>query len=204
MRTPSGLPAPNQLKQLMQAMATLDAILSPEWEYRYYSFDARWSNSEQMGSIRNGHGDVFYVLFNEAGCILKGYSHEYPSAFASEAFYRTVPREFSKLIEEPAFSPQQVSFCYWCSTDVADWQSSVKEADIDEGAFFLLQDLDGDPVSYARFASDYFEVDIDLENIASVLRGTPMSKQLAKSLNPEVDFSSLLRELAGIGFPASI
>ena len=203
MKTPSGLPAPERLKPLMQAMATLDAILSPSWEYRYYSFDARWSNSQQIGSIRNGLGDSVFVLFSEAGCILKGYSHEYPSAFTPESFYQTIPREFSDLVEEPAFSPQQVSFCYWYSTGMADWQSSVKESDIDERAFFLLQDLDSDPVFYVRFASDYFEADIDPENVASVLQRTPMSNQLAKSLNPEIDFSSLLEELAGIGFPAA-
>lgn len=203
MKTPSSLPAPLRLKQVIQAMATLDAVLSPEWEYRYYSFDARWSNSAQMGSIRNGHGDDVFVLFNEAGCVLKGHSHEYPSTFTPEAFYQNIPQEFSEVVGEPAFSPQQVSYCYWHSINAAEWQSSVPESEIDSQVFFLLQCLDGDPDSYTRFAAEYFETDVDLESVASVLRGRPLSEHLAKTLNPEIDFSSLLEDCAGIGFPAA-
>ncbi|MBO6551131.1 MAG: hypothetical protein JJ964_16135, partial [Rhizobiales bacterium] len=56
----SKLPSPLQLKRLLQSLALLDAIMSPEWEYRYYSFDAQWSPSETMGSMRNGSGDEFF------------------------------------------------------------------------------------------------------------------------------------------------
>ena len=37
-------------------MAMLDAILSPEWDCRYYSFNAGWSPDEQMGSMRERLG----------------------------------------------------------------------------------------------------------------------------------------------------
>ena len=66
------------LRRLMQSIAMLDAILSREWEFRYFSFNRRWSPGEQMGSLRNGQGDHYFALFNAAGCWLKGFDHEAP------------------------------------------------------------------------------------------------------------------------------
>ncbi len=36
----SQLPDVDPLRRLMQSLAMLDAILSPDWELRYYSFNA--------------------------------------------------------------------------------------------------------------------------------------------------------------------
>src|SRR3954463_3910296 len=74
------LPEVDRLRALLQSMAMLDAILCPEWEFRYYSFNAAWSDGERMGSMRNGSGDHFFALFNAAGCWLKGFAHEAPMA----------------------------------------------------------------------------------------------------------------------------
>ena len=46
----SKLPDVRDLMRLMQSLAILDAILSPEWDYRYSSFNSRWADGEQMGS----------------------------------------------------------------------------------------------------------------------------------------------------------
>src|SRR5690349_3975316 len=58
----SRLPDVDALRRLLQNMAMLDAILSPEWEYRYYSFNSKWARGEQMGSMRDGCGDDFFAL----------------------------------------------------------------------------------------------------------------------------------------------
>ena len=55
----------------------LDAII-PEWEYRYYSFNAHWGPGEVLASMRNGSGDEYYLLFSSAGAILKRFAHEAP------------------------------------------------------------------------------------------------------------------------------
>jgi len=54
----------------------LDAILCPEWEYRYHSFNARWAGGEAMASMRDGCGDGYFILFTAAGAIMKGFVHE--------------------------------------------------------------------------------------------------------------------------------
>ena len=54
------LPAIKQLKLLAQSLAMLDAIIEPEWEFRYYSFNAHWGREEAMASMRNGSGDDYF------------------------------------------------------------------------------------------------------------------------------------------------
>lgn len=66
------LPDVAQLRALLQSLATLDATLSPEWVYRYYSFNAHWSPNDEMGSMRDGSGDEFFAVFNFAGCLING------------------------------------------------------------------------------------------------------------------------------------
>ncbi len=66
-------PPPATLKRTTQSFATLDLIVSPEWEDRYYSFDSNWSPSEQMASMRDGCGDEWFLLFGSSGwAALKG------------------------------------------------------------------------------------------------------------------------------------
>ncbi|WP_394393217.1 hypothetical protein [Shewanella woodyi] len=72
----NSMPEISELKKLLQSLAILDAIMSPEWDERYYSFNSKWDKSEQMGSMRNGCGYDFSVLFNQAGCFVKGFGHE--------------------------------------------------------------------------------------------------------------------------------
>jgi hypothetical protein len=84
MRDLSKLPDIPSLRRLTRALAMLDAILSPEWEYRHYSFDAHWAEGETMASMRNGSGDEWFALFCPAGAVLKGLAHE--SAFFQPNF----------------------------------------------------------------------------------------------------------------------
>jgi hypothetical protein len=55
----------------------LDAIMSPDWEYRYYFFDSKWGLSEMMASMRNGQGDDFTSVKTaikiNMGCFIRLY-----------------------------------------------------------------------------------------------------------------------------------
>src|SRR5262245_26616422 len=46
----------SHVERVSQSIAVLDAILSPEWEYRFFSFNAAWdlANHERMASMRDG------------------------------------------------------------------------------------------------------------------------------------------------------
>jgi hypothetical protein len=75
-RNLSALPSPDVLKQVTKALAMLDALIERDWEYRYYSFNCKWSDHEQMASMRNGQGDAWFCVFGSAGVFLKGFDHE--------------------------------------------------------------------------------------------------------------------------------
>lgn len=202
---PSSLPAPQKLKSIMQSMAALDAILCPEWQYRYYSYDSGWGPSEQMGSIRNGSGDDVFVLFNQSGCFLKGFSHEFPdSRFSSNMFYENVPDAFKAGADEPAFSPQNVSFCAWQNLSGGGWETSIEERDLDPNVFFLIQDLDGQASTFQKFAVEYHEMQIAMQPLQAVFEHVSITEKLAKSLNPEIEYPSLLSDLKQIGYPCDV
>ncbi|WP_328392400.1 hypothetical protein OHS70_00395 [Streptomyces sp. NBC_00390] len=53
------LPTIADLRNLSRSLAMLDAILSPDWEGRYYSFNAGWAAGVELASMRNGSGDEY-------------------------------------------------------------------------------------------------------------------------------------------------
>ena len=70
------LPDLRSFRRLTRALALLDAIMSPDWEYRYYSFNAHWAEGEMMASMRNGSEDHWFALLCPAGVALHGLAHE--------------------------------------------------------------------------------------------------------------------------------
>ena len=188
----------------MQALAALDAVYCPEWEYRYYSFDCNWGTDQQMGSIRNGSGDDVYVLFNNEGCFLKGFSHEYPMGAKSyDAFYTSVPEVFLEASREPAFSPHNVNFCFWRHKGGSEWQSALPHDTLDSDIFFLIQGLNEEAKSYQAFASDYFEIETDIEHISSAYQHIAMTQPLAEAMNKDIIYSELVESLNEIGYPVA-
>jgi hypothetical protein len=79
------LPNKLHLRQICKAISVLDAILSPEWVDRYYSYQSKWSENEEFCEMRNGQGDDMMILFREEGCVINGMTHEYypPPALVS-------------------------------------------------------------------------------------------------------------------------
>lgn len=70
------LPLPAILKPLCQSIAAVEAILSPDWESRYYSYNKSWSDAEACFQMRDGQGDEMLILFSEAGTVINGFRHK--------------------------------------------------------------------------------------------------------------------------------
>jgi hypothetical protein len=72
------LPGIDTLRRLCQSLAVLDAIISEDWELRYYSYNRFWSEGrqEEFFQMRDGSGDEFQILFSPAGCVINGLAHE--------------------------------------------------------------------------------------------------------------------------------
>ena len=56
------MPDISECQRIFKAAAMLDAILMPEWEYRYYSYNSQWDANEQMASMRDGEGSLLCIV----------------------------------------------------------------------------------------------------------------------------------------------
>jgi hypothetical protein len=205
---PKALPGLASFRRRSQALAMLDAIVCADWESRYYSFNASWGEGEAMGSMRNGSGDDWFVLFGSFGAAIKGLAHETPiagdKAFAAEV-QRQVPRAFSSFLTEPAFSMDWLSYCYWREPEAASWRKVVHPdpalALSDDGSAGHLALLLEPASSYEEFAKWYYELTLPIAAIESVYAHVPLTEVLGRSLNPEVTIAHAREAAAEIGYP---
>jgi hypothetical protein len=97
------LPVISELKLRAKALAMLDAIIAPDWEDRYYSYNRNWCAGEEMASMRNGSGDDWFILFGEFGAAIKGLDHESKIAgnsVLSKEVEHQLPKSFSSFYYE--------------------------------------------------------------------------------------------------------
>ena len=141
---------------------------------------------------------------------MKGFAHESPMSPWSNQPERvwpgvldSVPAEFAEFLTEAAFSMEETTFCIWRRNDDDSWQTGEiqypEEPDPD-GSDDLLFALDGDPESYKEFAENYYERSIDLSAVQSIYQHQPMTIEIAKTLNPEVELESLRSDLEEIEY----
>jgi hypothetical protein len=219
----SRLPDVDALRRLMQSMAVLDAILSPEWEYRLYSFNSKWSKGEQMGSMRNGMGDDLFALFTKDGCFLKGFVHTAPmTPYANRnrkvwpGVLDPVPPVFARGVNEPAFMMDHTTFCIWRQYDDNCWQvGDIKfpETKLDykgraidpDGSDYLLSPYDGQPETYHARARDYFDgingENLTLGHVRHVYAHKPLTEKFVKEINPKLTLAKLAADIKEIGYP---
>jgi hypothetical protein len=205
------LPSIPELIKRTKALAALDLIISPEWEYRYYSFNAKWGVGEQIASMRNGSGDDWFLIFHEDGWAgLKGLTHE-SDAWSeggpklSAALQSVIPSALREFATEPAFSWNQTSFAYFREASSKGWTranglTSYSGLDASEGD--VLSVLCVGPEAYVTFARDYYEVEVPLEIATRIYNHAPMTCEVVKSLNSEVSLEDIETELREeIGYP---
>jgi hypothetical protein len=189
----------------------LDAILCPEWQYRYHSFNANWAAGEEMASMRDGCGDGYFILFTGAGAILKGFAHE------SEAWRRAlelgqplpgvldrVPEEFAGFLTEPAFSIDETTFCLWRRPSDPAWQTGAIESlggEDPDGSAELLRLLDGDPETYRAWAEDYFETRVARSAVEHIFGHRPLTGEVVKALNPQLSLTDVAEDVSEISYP---
>lgn len=193
------------LQRLCQSLAVLDAILCPEWEYRYFSFNADWAPGEKLASMRNGEGDDWLIFWNAHGALLKGFVHDAPMADGCPwpGVLDKVPQEFQNFLDDHAFS-RQTTFCLWRRPSDPSWCSGeIAYPDHpDPDGTSLLRFLDGDPATYRRWGEEYFGARIDPRAVEHIYRHDPLSPFVVRALNREVSLEELGDEIEQIGYPA--
>ena len=207
------LPDGPTLRAWSQSLAVLDAVLSPDWETRYFSFDTHWGEREQLASMRNGSGDEYSFTHTKDGVYGRGFDHE----SALSPFIRTPPEPWRGLLEpipdvlrpaadEPAFTMgdiPSVTLRLWRLEGDGAWSYGVPvdPPSDDDGGTALFDELDGDPRTYAAFARDYYEVDLPLSAVEHVFAHRPLTEDVVRALNPDVTLDDLADDLREIGYP---
>ncbi len=200
------LPDVESLRRRCQALAALDSILCPEWEYRYFSFNASWAEGESLSSMRNGEGDDWLILFNRHGAIVKGFvlASAMSEGCPWPGVVDAVPEDFSGFVDEPAFAIEKTTFCGWRRHSDYAWSTGSADLPAGEdpdGSGKLLRFLDGDPKTYQAWGEEYYGTRLNPRTIEQVYRHDRLSEFLVRSLNPTAKLRNLHQEIEDIGYP---
>ncbi|BCM90484.1 hypothetical protein IAD21_02337 [Abditibacteriota bacterium] len=201
---------PPHLRLLCQSLAMLDAIIEPEWESRYYSFDSHWNPGEALASMRDGSGDEYVIWFGAVGTILKGFAHE----SVMSPYQRTppcvwpgvlddVPEVFSVFWANPAFERDATTFCIWRTPSDISWQRGEIQfppGQDPDGSADLLVLLDGNPRTYQLWAEDYYEHSISLAAVTHIYEHRPLSQKVVTLLNSDLRLVDVREDAQEIGY----
>lgn len=200
----SDLPDAATLQQLCKAMAVLDAVNSPEWDYRYHSYDPNWGLDEAVFQLNTGEGDEMLILFRPEGCCINGYVEGYAQPDKAQVT-QGLPAAFEEFVFGEPVGSIGTTFCLWY-TPAQGWQTGRLDENADDGSEEMLYLLDARPESYAEWANEYFVEDsgrplIQVDDVAHVYRGEPLTKELVQRLNPELDdWEQLAIDMQEIGY----
>jgi hypothetical protein len=203
---PERLPDIAQLRRLTKSLAMLDAIICPEWEFRYYSYNSQWGEGEEMASMRDGCGDEWFLWVGREGAALKGFAHESPLAgdrsFATR-IHQTVPSCFASFLNEPAFTMDRATFCIWRRRADSTWNvvSTTERTSVEDGSAELLGILDGRPETYLAWAADYYERAVAPEAVRALYHHQALTERLVRELNSDLTLSDIAADATEIGYP---
>jgi hypothetical protein len=212
--TLTAFPDVEGMRRLTQSLAMLDAIMSPEWQNRYYSFNSKWDEREMMASMSNGSGDGYFILFDSHGAIMKGFDHESAmSPWSTEeektwsGIFDDVPIEFESFLSEPAFSIHETTFCIWRRYLDTSWQVGridYPDENDPDGSEWMLSILDGRASTYEEFAESYYEKSLNLDAIERIYKHEPLTNEIVAQLNDEITLESLTADIEQIAYPTPI
>jgi hypothetical protein len=211
----SELCPPDELRKRMISLAILDSIMSPEWQYRYYSYDPRWRKDVTLASMRNGSGDDFFILFAPEGTVIKGFAHE--SQMSPYRLRRNKPAEpgiwpgiyddlpinLYALLADPALNPDDVTYCIWWESALPGWTMSVRDFPLEDdpdGSAWHLQILDGNPYTYQEYARQYYERLVPISAIEAIYAHRPVSKETILTIDPAANVARILIDMRTYGY----
>ncbi|MEU4192927.1 hypothetical protein AB0E69_13595 [Kribbella sp. NPDC026611] len=209
------MPDPAVVLRVSRALAVLDLVLDDnEDQLRYFSFDGRWSDTEEAALMRDGSGNEYSMVFSPDGVFAYGFDHESPmSPYGNDmkpwpGLLDRVPEVFHGARDDKAFwdplGAPRATVCFWRTTGDTAWQCGPVEGDGEDGADWLFELVaDGRPEAYLTFAEDYYEVALDLEPIRHVYALMPLTEYVVTSLNPRRRLADLAEGIAEIGYPRS-
>ncbi len=198
------LPDRKTLQTICKAISVLDAIISQEWESRYYSYNNKWADNEEFCEMRNGSGDQMLILFHQDGCVINGFAHEFDQQDKSH-LTKNLPSIFDEFIFGEPVKSIGTTFCLW-TTEQKNWQVGQIE-NYEDNSAEMLNIFDGNPQTYIDWATDYFEESyvesgIPLDTVTKIYNGQTLTKEMVLTIVEELeDWKQLEADLKEIGYP---
>ncbi|WP_241775155.1 hypothetical protein [Chryseobacterium sp. ERMR1:04] len=197
------LPNTKILQTICKAISALDAILSQEWEYRYYSYNNKWSDHEEFFEMRDGSGNQMLILFPQNGCVINGFAHEYTQQ-SKQQLTTNLPSIFNEFIFGEPVNSIGTTFCLW-TIEEKNWQTGPLES-YEDNSKEMLSIFNGNPQTYIDWATEYFEdsykeTGIPLETVAKIYTGETLTKEMVLTIVEEIeDWEQLETDLLEIGY----
>ncbi|MEV6287155.1 hypothetical protein [Kribbella sp. NPDC051770] len=206
------LPDVATVRRISRALAVLDLIVCEDPAYRYYSFDARWSETEEAALMVDGSGDEFSIVFAPEGVFARGFAHESEmSPYGNNGelwpgLLDGVPDVLHAARDEPAFRDAEdgllnATVAFWRTPADDRWVSGPVAPSGDDGAERLFGVLTEGPDGYLPLAEDRYEVALDLDAIRHVYALMPLTEYVVTLLNRNRKLADLKEDLAEIGYP---
>jgi hypothetical protein len=198
------LPDRKTLQTICKAISVLDAIISQEWEYRYYSYNNKWADNEEFCEMRNGSGDQMLILFRQDGCVINGFAHEFEQQ-NKKNLTKNLPSIFDVFIFGEPVKTIGTTFCLW-TTEQKNWQVGQIE-NYEGNSEEMLSIFDGNPQTYIDWATEYFEESyvesgIPLDTVTEIYSGQTLTKEMVLTIVEELeDWEQLEADLNEIGYP---
>ena len=200
------LPDHIHFRKRAQAIAMLDAILMPDWEFRRYSFNSRWGKDEMMASMRDGEGSDYYALIFRGNIIIKGFDKnsklaEFYSRNAKiwPGIYKNAPSVFNEFKKEVAFSIDEASFCIWKENN-EPWKYGEVDLKL-KNELRLLEIYVKNEKFYKKWADAYYETNIPINIIKMIYNHEPVSEAIIKKVNSKLSINDMESDIKEIGFP---
>ncbi|MDR2237862.1 MAG: hypothetical protein LBE92_17195 [Chryseobacterium sp.] len=200
------LPDVKTLQMICKAISVLDAIICPEWEYRYYSYNSKWSDDEEFFEMRNGSGDHMLMLFSQKCSVINGFIQDAPQPDIQKVT-ADLPSVFEEFIFGEPVHSIGTTFCLW-TTEPKSWhtgESGITDDHLQE----MLHIFDGNPQTYINWATGYFEDSykasgIPLETVTRIYNGEVLTKEMVLTIvgEPE-DWDQLEEDLTEADYPYS-
>lgn len=176
------LPPQDVLIRRARGLALLDAILMQEWEGRYFSFNARWTDSgdEMMASMRTGSGEEYFIHFSSQGAVGKVLDQR---GAHGGPLLDDVPDRFRAFKTEAAFNHASATYYFWQEAGDTAWYAAPPAASYYGLLAFLARDID----YYRQWAEEYYERTVDTAAVLRVVTTLQPDADDLLALNPDLD-----------------
>lgn len=188
----------DHFKEKLKCLALLNAIIEPDWEYRYFSYNSQWGDGDEMASLRDSCGGEWFILFSKGRVAFKCTSPVDGLVNNFSQLKDSMPIEYSGFINEAAFSMDSGS-CIW-----------YLEGDTWVKLGGMVSDLPNPEVIQQMSATDccqffesIYEQKFEVDKVKPILDGG-LNIEMALTINSDLNLDNLKLDMLEIGIPSLV